>query len=470
MDTKEIVKSEEMTDKELFRAKAEWLKSNGYQEVASLDFYRNLFPKGSFEEQGIYNNKPNAIVSVLEDNDPNKSEKQNKRAYNRIVFDDLKELEAIRGKPFVITSPIGYWGRNRKANNARYMYAVAIDLDGVGMRQIKDLFYQVENKILPSFTYCINSGHGLHLYYLLEDPVILNQFNSQKFRDFKYALTELVWNPYTSTYKERKEVQKQGILQPFRVVGTQSKLGEDYIVTAYKTGERVTLEYLNSFLFESDKRKLSEKDYFYKSELSLAEAKKLYPEWYEARIVKGEKKGRWHNRRALYDWWLRKLKAGEATVGHRYWCLAALAVYAIKSDIDEAELIKDANSLLERFDSISDDDHNRFTQSDVNDAIKMYQQNYVTFSRKEIEYKTGITIPPNKRNWRKQEAHLKLARGIRTLRKELGEQVSGGGRPTAEQKIKDWQAEHPHGTPKDCIADTKLSKNTVYKWWRKQLF
>ena len=23
----------------------------------------------------------------------------------------------------------------------------------------------------------------------------------------------------------------------------------------------------------------------------------------------------------------------------------------------------------------------------------------------------------------------------------------------------------PEGTPKDCIADTGISKNTVYKWW-----
>ena len=33
------------------------------------------------------------------------------------------------------------------------------------------------------------------------------------------------------------------------------------------------------------------------------------------------------------------------------------------------------------FDDISDDEHNRFTKRDVLDAMNMYQENYVTYSR-----------------------------------------------------------------------------------------
>ena len=43
------------------------------------------------------------------------------------------------------------------------------------------------------------------------------------------------------------------------------------------------------------------------------------------------------------------------------------------------------------------------------------------------------------------------------------------GRPkgsgTAEEKVKQWRAEHPNGKPKECIQETGLSKNTDYKWW-----
>ena len=42
-----------------------------------------------------------------------------------------------------------------------------------------------------------------------------------------------------------------------------------------------------------------------KSKLSLDEAKKLYPEWYQERVVEGrpKKKGTWVCNEALYEWW-----------------------------------------------------------------------------------------------------------------------------------------------------------------------
>lgn len=68
------------------------------------------------------------------------------------------------------------------------------------------------------------------------------------------------------------------------MVGTQSKLGKRYPVKAFETGERVTIEYLNGYLMDKSK---AVTDFHYKSDLSLAEARKKYPEWYEKRIVQG---------------------------------------------------------------------------------------------------------------------------------------------------------------------------------------
>ena len=359
-------------------------------------------------------------------------------------------------------SPVGYSGRNRTAKNARWLYGIAIDLDGVEMEQLRDVFYQMKNEFLPQCTYCINSGHGLHLYYLFEKPVPLYRHLQDQLREFKYELTRKIWNRYTSTYKERDQVQYQGIFQGFRMVGTQSKLGKRYLVTAFETGERVTVEYLNDFLMDESK---AVTDFKYKSDMSLAEAKKKYPEWYEKRIVRGEQKGRWHIKRDLYDWWLRKIQGGEVSVGHRYWCLSVLASYGIKCDIPEDEVLTDALELLPMLDHISDDEHNRFTKRDVLDAMNMYQENYVTYSRAEVERVSGISVPPNKRNGRKQEQHLQLARGIRALKEQMGENVVGGGRPDKAKIVEEWRTAHPEGTPKDCIADTGISKNTVYKWW-----
>ena len=39
------------------------------------------------------------------------------------------------------------------------------------------------------------------------------------------------------------------------------------------------------------------------------------------------------------------------------------------------------------------------------------------------------------------------------------------GRPSAEQKVKEWRKANPDGKKAECIRDLKLDKKTVYKWW-----
>lgn len=78
--------------------------------------------------------------------------------------------------------------------------------------------------------------------------------NQKCLKELKYSLTRQIWNRYTSTIKEP---QVQGILQGFRVVGSGSKLGRDYPVTAYRLGGRVTIEKLLEFIPDSNGRFIS---------------------------------------------------------------------------------------------------------------------------------------------------------------------------------------------------------------------
>lgn len=441
------------TDKQLFKMKNEWM-GQFYERVSPREFYRDVFPEGSFERKGCpEDSKSNGVVTVID----------GEKARNYLVFDDLETIDDIKGTEFAIMSPVGYSGRNRTAKNARWLYGIGIDLDGVGMAQLRDVFHQMKHEFLPQCTYCVNSGHGLHLYYLLEKPVPLYRHLHDRLRDFKYELIAKIWNRYTSTYTERDQVQYQGIFQGFRAVGTQSKLGKRYIVTAFKTGERVTIEYLNTFLMDKSKALT---DFGYKSALELSAAKEKYPEWYERRVVRGEDRGRWHIKRDLYDWWLRKLKGGEASVGHRYWCLSVLAAYGVKCDVPEDEVLTDALELLPSLDEISDDEHNRFTKRDVLDAMNMYQESYVTYSRAEVERVSGISVPANKRNGRKQALHLVRARAVQEVDYPNGAWRNRDGRPSKQQIVLEWQAAHPDGKKIDCERSTGLSRHTVLKWWQ----
>lgn len=445
-------KNKPMTDKQSYRVKNEYLAEN-YSEVTPMEFYREMFPLGSFERRGhLEDAKANGILTVIEGD----------KARNYVVFDDLREIVGQKGAEFAIMSPIGYSGRNRTAKNARWLYGIAIDLDGVEYQNLRDLFFQAKNGFFPQPTYTVNSGHGLHLYYLFERPVPLYPHLHDKLRSFKYALTDLVWNRYTSTYTEREQVQYQGIFQGFRVVGTQSKLGKRYPVKVFRTGEKTTVEQLNSYLAE-DKRMTG---FHYQSDLTLSQAKEKYPEWYERRIERGEGRGRWHVNRALYDWWIKKIEES-ASPGHRYHCLSVLAAYAVKCDVAEDELLSDAMRLLPILDARSDDDHNRLTRRDVLDAMHLYQESYVNFSRSEAERVSGISMPPNKRNGRKQEVHLRGARAIQQINDEADgtNWREGNGRPSAYEKVNAWRIANSMGRKADCIRDTGLSKPTVYKWW-----
>ena len=70
---------------------------------------------------------------------------------------------------------------------------------------------------------------------------------------------------------------------------------------AFLMGERVTLEYLNGFVEDTHKAKKAA-GYKRGGKMRLSEARAKYPDWYEKRIERGEKRGKWAVNRSLYDW------------------------------------------------------------------------------------------------------------------------------------------------------------------------
>ena len=94
------------------------------------------------------------------------------------------------------------------------LYALVFDLDGVYMPQLRDTLHQMNKDIIPKATFIVNSGTGLHLYYVLTEPVPMYPHNQKILKEMKYSLTRQIWNRFTSSIKEP---QMQGVLQGFRV-------------------------------------------------------------------------------------------------------------------------------------------------------------------------------------------------------------------------------------------------------------
>ena len=469
------------------------MMGEAYRDVTPLEFYKDMFD-GVIQSRGdAGTGQGNAMVDIVAyyENRTESNEK-NERAYSRkyIMTDDYEALRYMNPikqtreeTRLCLCSPCTYFGKQKSNNMAHELVAVALDLDYVGVQQLKNVMKQIGNgsRIMPP-NYIVNSGRGLHLYYFLQEPIPCYRYLVEHLTKFKRVLQDFIWNETSSLTPEKPD--HGAITQAFRMVGSESKLGKDYIVRAYKVRERRwTIEELyfwvqeraSSFLKECPLPELKEPIEVYRKRhpLTLAEARKKYPDWNPKNPnkkwnIKGQKG---HRGDELYQWWIRQIKE-KAIVGGRYYSILALAAYGSKCDIPLEQVEKDAMELLPYLEELTNDETNHFKKSDIKDALKFYRNNKaeVTYrlTRHRISELSKIDIPPTKRNGRKlKTTHQQYRRGIKALKIQLGEadNWAKGGRPTAEQAVKEWQESHPNGKKADCIRDTGLSKPTVYKWW-----
>lgn len=456
-------------------ALTEWLYDH-FDEVDPRDFYRYIFPAGELEKRGEYvKGKYNGIIVAVTGRKKWNGKAEVKRY---TMTDDLDAVDvACDSDDFCLCSPISYAGKSRTADHARVVYAIAVDVDRLQMYAdgrplgLMNLWERHIKKLerLPQPTFIVSSGSGLHLYYVLDRPIPLFKETVYDLQEFKRELTRLIWHDTIVDIKSVHDIQQEGIYQGFRMPGTVTKFGDRAV--AFKTGDRVTVDYLNSFV--RDQYQI--KHFTYKSKLTRAEAAEKYPDWYKRRIEDKEGRGSWAVNRAVYDWWLGQIKAG-ATVGHRYYCMMTLAMYARKcgqynakqnpNPVTRDELERDCFGLVEQFDAMTNDDNNHFDNDDVLDALEAYDDKWIRYPRKAIEYRSGITIPANRRNGRKRSDHIQLMNFVRDQinHNETWNKI-GNGRKSKRDQVQLWRLEHPDGSKADCIRDTGISKPTVYKHW-----
>ena len=425
-----------------------------YQEVKAVEFYRELFPVGSFERLGFRaDNKPNALALEI-------IQSKKGKAFHYVITDGLEQIPDLIAKDFIISSAISYLGERRTGDNARFIYALTFDIDAVGLAQLKDLLFQAKNKIIPMPTFTVVSGGGLHLYFQFKEPLPMFRHFQRYLRSLKHGLTKRLWNDYTS---KREDIEYQSILQGFRMVGSPSKLGKQYPVRAFKTGDKIDIDYLYSFLLPEDKKNLAEFDTYKESHLSLEKAKELYPDWYNHRVEK-QKKPRWHIKKDLYYWWLNRIE-NEIKYHHRYFAIMTLSIYARKCDIPEEQLRADAYGLLDKFDKLTEEERNHFTEDDIEAALVTYNERYITFPRDTISRLTNIPIKENKRNGRKQYIHLERIRHLQEFDYPNGEWRANNGRKSKKEEIKQYMITHKDCTKKDIKDDLGISYPTIRKFY-----
>lgn len=439
-----------------------------------------------------------------------------------IGSDGEDAMDWLRRRKFAIMSPITYVGKSNTKENARYLYAMAFDLDGIDMQRVKNLFFQTQKREyhdgldlpdnrIPPPNIITNSGNGFHLYYLMAFPVPLYERNWDILDRFKARLTEVIWNDGTSNLGTKNR-QSQNVFQGFRLPGTRTKFGEIVTSWHYVDVPYYTIVDLNRWIGPSHRLTKEEIESIYgkyvydPTGITLTEAQRLWPEWY-ARVIVNKRKGRakWHVNRAVYDWWLKRMRDPDEPiqVKHRYWCILTLVVYAIKCDIPREEAWNDAVSLVPRLEALTFEEDNHFTVDDVEDAFRAYKEKYCCWPIDTIEKTTALEMPRNVRNGQTREENLEDARYKRDKyrrRQKLPKWDANNGRKKATvdnsyiaELISWWMDEHPNernisqcarelteilnaqremrlnsGLKKDQKISKKMmtvTRVTVRKWW-----
>lgn len=461
-----------------------------FEQVEPYDFYSDIF-KDNLDIDGDFTEGEYTGIVIEKTHEPVK--RRNKKTgveydtfktNNYNITDGLCELMSLieNSDNFCFTSPISYAGKRRIGKNARFLFALAIDLDNLLRDEgtpagCRDLIWQIWNQELPQPTYIVHSGTGLHLYYLFEDPIPLYAGNVRLLQGLRKKLIKRIWNGYVTESYLQKDIQWESLFQGFRVVGTKTKKGiiegtEDRCVAfRFATGEPVTIDYLASFV----ENPAAYKKIKPKAKHTVKEMKEKFPDWYERHFdkndkpLKNPKRKYWTCKPEMYDWYFNQLER-KIEPGHRYHSLMILAAYALKSGISRERFEEDCWSLLEPYERKTDSDKNHFTEYDVRCALSCYNREQLKgVSIDAVNSYTGLNIQKNKRNGRPQIDHLKqIARADqeRYDRENGTNWRDGNGRKPKQAIVQEWQKTHPEGRKIDCIRDTGLGKTTVYKWWK----
>lgn len=458
----------------------QWLACH-FPESSPVDFYRELFPAGALaSEEGQDGWYSGVLVRVLRyPGEPERAERQP-------ILDDLLSVRATvpiaqaMGGEFDIVSPVSYAGRRPMLDRAHELFAVVFDLDGVKVEGgrpvgIEDLFFQMEEvegvrgALLPTPTYVVSSGSGLHLYYMLDRPLRMWPNVCERMRLLRNSLTRRCWNQYVTDLS--REPQMEGVVQGFRMVGSMAKDGRQ-VVRAFRTGGRVSIDDLNAFVPEEARVTAD----LYTPSRSVEEARAMWPEWDPEwrRKAMLAPKCPWRVKRDLYDWWCRRVDLGEPFEGNRYWCLFVAACFAAKCpDVTYEELEAWAHGVRPLLDGLTKREGNHFTEKDVQDAISVYGNPLsVKLRRDKVAEKTQLPMPVNKRNWRKQEVHLTVARAIQNVTDPNDGWRNKSGRPKGSSNkehpkrdaVRSYAAAHPEANHSQIARALGVSRPTVIKW------
>ena len=389
------------------------------EQVSAWDLYETVFD--DLEQE---------IPVVILDEDEEKS-------IRVMTISDAIEFGSARND--TLLGGCTYFNNWISKKSAKNIHTFIIDFDnaysGVLLNALQRDWESANGDPFAKPTYIVNSGTGLHLYFVLSEPVPVYHSSTQNIDRLYRALA--------IQQSQRVYVQRQiqWFGQDFRCAGGLNKYNwENTIFRVGDTwdiddlGKAVGLEGVH-FLRYGEKRQ-----------------QKKGPRRKRQKVVG------WKTNRAFYDYALENCRK-RTEEGHRYLSMCALSAIAYKCGVDRQELEKDLEGLLPEYNKRA---ARQVKPKEIQSAMKMYNERAMATPRESLEHWQGWEYKPIKRNGRKRADHIKL---MNFVRDEINQNKDWHGRHDKRAIVEEWHAAHPEGTKADCIRALGIDRKTVSKYW-----
>ncbi len=404
--------------------------------VPVKEFYRAIFAEGELQKKGVRDDgKYNALIQIGKE----------KFIYLHDELDSLPDYETVG---YAKTNFIAYAGQTGEDDLARELHAFAVRVnfpERMGWQDLFTTFHRQQLKGTPKInpTYVLNEGDRLVFVYVLADPIPMYKKYLKKLKALNTTLSRVIHEALEADcFNTCTKPMPEGLYVRYAVVDTVVN-GE--LCCAYETGGGTyTLDDINALVPKAQRVN------YHKSKATLAEAKELWPNWYNYRIEQGRKpsgRSTWDLKEGAYKWFLDIVMNSQDII--KPGVLQALACYAVKAGIDEDTLLDDMTAVSV---ALEHRIPSEAIQHHYDTAIQLYEEErgrLMHWSLKYIEKLSGLTLPRNKRNYRTRKEHLTIVHKAQS-KKEL---------------VRQWKKEHPKGTRAECARDLGITWNTADKWW-----
>lgn len=402
---------ESSTKREDFIAKSELLRTVG-RELTPYQFYEAIFGQEYEKRDYIY---------VLEE----------ERTY-RIAkgFEEISHLAMFRKDLYIPMA--SFFSRHYKMDKLEKLYALVVDIDEIRPGGLRMLINSkiAHHKIKP--TLIMNSGSGVHLYYVFSIPVDCYHHRKIKLKELHTKIKQLfmIKSNMPVTYKLDKKVS---LIQSYRLLGSLNKFGQQTMGIQYsiRTSAEDMCKWLKVDWHKSSRLKKAKEEE--KTDMKKAKVERLI---------------RPTASRRFYNHCFSRI-GFETPIGNRYLALFALAVVAYKCRVTEEQLRIDMETLVEAFNEMASADP--IYPNEIEKAVTGRSRKAILTPSQQLEEWFGFEFKRNKRNGRKRSEHLQMAREIKSVR------TSG---QTSKKVLKLIE----QGLNKTQIAkELKMSRMNLYK-------